>query len=165
VTILIALLIALLAVAVGYVIYCVSTIVVAIVKDHIASRKPRRKFQHPEFGVLTLDGELWNGKAGRNANEIPFLVAGSDSAPDSGLMQRLSWFLDNFTELERIALNFIRKQEPEVRHGKFTFTSVSFLWEERPKQFAMEFDLAGDDDGIWRVEFDDNQPQFLGRDD
>jgi len=34
-----------------------------------------------------------------------------------------------------------------------------------PARIAMEFTLAGDDDGIWRVEFEHEQPKFVGRDD
>jgi len=60
-----------------------------------------------------------------------------------------------FPEVERAALDFIRAQSPAVT-GEFTFYSLDFLWEDKPHMFAMEFTLAGDDDGIWRVELSTN---------
>jgi len=48
---------------------------------------------------------------------------------------------------------------------KFTFCALDLLWEDQPDDFAMEFELAGDTDGVWRVEFQNGQPKFVGRDD
>jgi len=43
--------------------------------------------------------------------------------------------------------------------------SLDFPWEDKPDVLAMVFDLAGNDDGIWRVEFHHGPPQFFGCDD
>jgi hypothetical protein len=163
--ILLAILSILLVVAVGYVCYCLGTIALAIFKDFRESRKLRREMDHPTLGILTLEGELWSGKTEREGIEIPFRVAGSSEGPDRKLVERLTWFLDKFSDFQRTAVEFIRKQEPEVARGVFTFSAVSFLWETKPDHFGMEFDLAGDDESIWRVEFVGGRPHFVGRDD
>lgn len=126
--------------------------------------KPPAEYHHPQFGVLTLDSGVWSGIARQNDQEIRFYVGGTDSAPDAGLLQRVGELLERFPHVERAALDFIRSQSPAVT-GEFTFYSLDFLWEDKPHMFAMEFTLAGDDDGIWRVEFEHGQPKFVGRDD
>lgn len=70
-----------------------------------------------------------------------------------------------FSEIERRALDFLRAEEASVRQGEFEFYSLDFLWEDKPHLYALEFTLAGDDDGIWRVEFESGQPNYVGRDD
>ena len=70
-----------------------------------------------------------------------------------------------FSEIERRALDFLRAEEASVRQGEFEFYSLDFLWEDKPHLYALEFTLAGDDDGIWRGEFESGQPNYVGRDD
>jgi len=126
--------------------------------------KPPVQYQHPAFGVLTLDSGVWGGSTQHGGREIRFYVGGTETAPDAGLLQRVRDLVARLPEAERAALDFIRSQSPAVT-GEFTFYSLDFLWEDKPHIFAMEFTLAGDDDGIWRVEFEHEQPKFVGRDD
>jgi hypothetical protein len=93
------------------------------------------------------------------------MIAGSESGPDPTLIERLRDAIVNLSELERAALELIRSQEPEVRQGEFTFDSLDFLWVKKPDVFVLEFSLVGDDDGIWRVEFEEGRPKSVGRDD
>ncbi|HSY17339.1 MAG TPA: hypothetical protein VK815_03355 [Candidatus Acidoferrales bacterium] len=127
--------------------------------------KPPVEYVHPEFGVLVLDSELWSGKVHRDGRDIRFYVGGTATTPDDELLDRFRDLLGRFAEVERKALDFIRTKEPTVRLGDFTFYSLDFLWEDKPDIFAMEFERAGDDDGIWRVEFERGEPKFVGRDD
>lgn len=126
--------------------------------------KPPMEFHHPEFGVLTFDAGLWSGVVRRDGRDVPFHTGGSESAPDAGLLRRVRDVLDRFPDVEREALDFLRSQSPGVS-GAFTLYALDFLWEDKPHLFALEFSLAGDDDGIWRVEFDNGVPKHVGRDD
>ena len=127
--------------------------------------KPPLEFRHPEFGVLTLDSGLWSGEAQRGGRRIRFCIAGTDTAPDAGLLDRVCEFLGGLAEVERTALDFLRAPEASLRQREFEFYSLDFLWEDKPHLYALEFMLAGDDDGVWRVEFESGQPKFVGRDD
>lgn len=127
--------------------------------------KPPVEFQHPEFGVLTLDSGLWSGEVQRDGKGVRFHIGGTDTAPDAGLLDRVRELLGRFPEVQRSALDFLRVQEASVRQGEFEFYSLDFLWEDEPHLYSLEFTLAGDDDGIWRVEFENGEPKYVGRDD
>jgi hypothetical protein len=127
--------------------------------------KPAVEFRHPEFGVLTLDSGLWSGEAQRDSRSIRFCIGGTDTAPDTGLLDRVRELVGRFPEVERTALDFLRAQDARVREGEFEFYSLDFLLEDKPHLYTLEFTLAGDDDGIWRVEFESGQPKYVGRDD
>lgn len=154
-----------LVLAVGWVLFNVGRIVICIYRDARSEGQPPRQLQHPEFGTLTFEGKLWSGKIQRGGKVISFTVAGMASGPDAMLIERLRATAARLPELEREALAFLRGQAPAVCQGEFTFESLDFLWEERPDAFVLEFSLAGDDDGIWRVEFEAGRPQHVGRDD
>src|SRR5262245_59209246 len=81
--------------------------------------KPPVRFQHPEFGVLTLDSGLWSGQVQRDGRTIRFCVAGTETAPDEGLLRCARELVARFTDLERCALDFLRSQEPSVGQGEF----------------------------------------------
>lgn len=127
--------------------------------------KPAVEFRHPEFGILTLDSGLWSGEAPRGGRSIRFCVGGTDTTPDSGLLERVRELVGRFPEVERSAIDFLRAQEPSARQDGFEFYSLDFLWEDKPHLYTLEFTLAGDADGIWRVEFESGQPNYVGRDD
>ena len=129
------------------------------------AKKPPVEFRHPEFGVLTHDSGVWSGKTQRDGRAIRFCVGGTDTAPNAGLLARMSAVIGGFAELERTALEFICSQEPTAKASAFTFYSLDFLWEDKRDDFVFEFTLDGDIDGIWRVEFENGQPKSLGRDD
>jgi hypothetical protein len=127
--------------------------------------KPPAEFQHPEFGKLVNDAGVWSGQARQRDRVVRFYVGGTDTVPDAELINRVRAFVGRLDEVESKALDFIRKESPELSVGKFSLYSLDFLWEDKPDVYALEFSLDGDDDGIWRVEFEGEQPKFVGRDD
>jgi hypothetical protein len=163
--ILIVLTIALLL-AVLWVVINVSRIVFCILRDAWrAKRHPRREMQHPEFGPLVFERELWSGEVQRDGRSIAFLIAGNDSGPEVRSAERLREVIRRFPEYERTALEFIRSEEPSLAHDQFFFGGLALAFENTPENFAMEFTLPDDLDGCWRVEFHGDRPAFLGRDD
>ena len=154
-----------LAVAVGWVVFHVGRIVFHIIRDTRAARRPARQLPHPQFGTLTFESNLWTGQTQRDGRPVHFCIAGAESGPNTTLVERLRVAIGRLPELERAALEFIRTQAPEARQGDFNFESLDFLWEQKPDDFAMEFTLAGDEDGLWRVEFESGSPKSVGRDD
>ena len=127
--------------------------------------KPPIAIQHSDFGTLTLEAGLWSGEIQRDGRTIRFFIGGTDNGPDAELIRRLRDILGKFGEIERAGLEFIRAHEPGLGDGEFTFYAVDLLWEDRPEDFALEFEAAGDIDGVWRVEFEDGRPKSVGRDD
>lgn len=125
--------------------------------------KPPVECLHPEFGVLTFDSGLWGGIAQCDGRHIRFYTGGTESAPDEGLLRCVRELLARFADLERTAVDFLHSQSPGIA-GTLTFYSLDLLWEDKPYLFAMDFSLASDDDGIWRVEFEHGQPKHVGRD-
>jgi hypothetical protein len=154
-----------LAVAVGWVVFHVGRVVICIIRDARAARQPPRRLQHPEFGTLTFESGLWSGQIQRDGREVHFFVAGTDATPDAGLLSCVHSLLARFRETERIAMEFLRIREPELRQAKLDFDSFSFLWEDKPDDFAFEFLADGDDSRAWRVEFVAGQPNQTGFDD
>src|SRR5689334_1839169 len=86
--IIIALTIAL-VLAVGWVVFNVGRVVISIIRDARAARQPPVQLQHPEFGTLTFDGNLWSGQAQQDGRLIRFLVGGTQAEPDTTLLERL----------------------------------------------------------------------------
>ena len=86
-------------------------------------------------------------------------------APDLGLINRARSVMSKFAELERHALEFICSEEAGTKPDDFTIYSLDWLWEDKPDDFVFEFEMKGDIDGIWRVEFEKGLPTSLGRDD
>jgi hypothetical protein len=136
----------------------------------LLEKKPALTFEDSQFGSLIFDSDLWNGKAQIGGKEICFVVDGSDAAPDRVLLEQVRRVVDQFTKIEQSAINFLCVQQPEtvkkaVEPGDFTFTSLNFLWADKPDIYALEFSLKGDEAAIWRVEFEKDQPKYSGRDD
>jgi hypothetical protein len=127
--------------------------------------RPPVELRHAEFGVLTLDSGLWWGAAQSGERSIRFCIDGTDAEPDVGLLDRVRDLLTRFAEVERSALDLLRSHAAYVGQGEFAFDSLDFLWADKPHLFTLEFTLAGDDEAIWRVEFENGQPKYVGRDD
>lgn len=164
-TILIIFLSIFLFIAIVWVAVNVGRVVFSIIRDaRRAKQNPPLHMQHPELGTLTFESDLWSGQMERDGKPIHFYIAGTESQPDGKLVDQLRAAISKLPELERAALEFIHAKEPDAL-GDFTFESLDFLWEQKPENFAMEFALAGDDDGIWRVEFESGHPKSVGRDD
>ena len=128
-------------------------------------KKPSAQFQHPEFGLLTNDGGIWSGETQIGGRRIQFHISGSDTAPDLGLINSARSIMSKFAELERSALEFICSEEAGAKPDDFTIYSLDWLWEDKLDDFVFEFEMKGDIDGIWRVEFEKGLPKSLGRDD
>jgi hypothetical protein len=125
--------------------------------------KPPVEFRHSEFGVLTFESGLWSGETQRDGRNIRFCIGGTDIAPNAGLLDRVRELVGRFPGIERTALDFLCAQDKGVRRGDFDFYSLDLLWENKPQLYTLEFSLAGDDDGIWRVEFENEQPKYRTR--
>jgi hypothetical protein len=120
---------------------------------------------HPEHGVLTFEGELWSGCVERAGRKIEIAVAGTEAGPDAVLMRRLGELLGRFETIEQRAREYVQEIEPRIRQEELRFCGLDLLWEDRPEWFVVDFTLKGDVDGLWRVEFENEEPKSLGRDD
>ena len=129
------------------------------------AKPPAPEFRDPELGVLTLDCGVWIGTVPREGRDLRFIVAGTGTAPDAGLLGQVRGLLARFPETERSAVEFLRRQESELRQAQLDFYSFEFLWEDKPDDFALEFLAGGDDSRVWRVEFIAGQPSQTGFDD
>jgi hypothetical protein len=128
-------------------------------------KKTRPEFHDVELGVLTGKGEIWSGTVIRDGIKIPFVVAGTLTAPDNGLLERVRYILSRFREVEREGLAFLRSEMAEVRLSEFTFYCREFLWENKPEIYAMEWLADGDDSRVWRVNYEAGKPKEAGFDD
>jgi hypothetical protein len=126
---------------------------------------PPAEFHDAELGVLTVESDLWSGKITRDGIAIPFTVAGTQTAPDSGLIERVRDIIGRFSEVEAGGLAFLRAEVAEVRSSKFTFSGLEFLWEDNPDMYSLEWLADGDDSCFWRVNFEAGRPKDAGFDD
>jgi len=122
------------------------------------------EFQHASLGLLSGEEGLWSGRVQQDGRDIPFVVGGSEAAPDPHLLDVLQGLLVKLPDLEASALQFLCPPEAPVEPGDFAFQSVDLLSPKRPECVTLEFALEGDPGAIWRVEFADGQPKFSGRD-
>lgn len=129
----------------------------------LLTRRPRPQVHHPEFGLLAFYSGLWRGQLLHDGNDIHFAVAGSVAAPNAVLLDHLRALLKRFPQLQQSALDFLCAEKRLFKPRDFTFRSVSFLSPDRPDAFTMEFCMAGDKDGLWRVEFEQDRPKRLVR--
>jgi hypothetical protein len=127
--------------------------------------QPPREYLHPTFGRFEACDDVWTATIQHGTTSFQLSLGGSDSAPDDRLLSAASRLLPRFDELRDSALAFITAQEQSARREHFTIYGLDLLFEDRPDDFTLEFEMAGDIDGIWRVEFESGAPKFLGRDD
>jgi hypothetical protein len=160
-TVLVVLLVVAFVVAV---VYPVLRIVYEIIVFRRKERRPKPQIVHPQLGLLVHDESLWSGQTDRGQEKLYFCIKGGPEAPDEGLVAALQDKLASIDRWERTALDFLCRDE-RLDPEPFTLESLDFLWEDKPDSFVLEFSLEGDPDGIWRVEFEDNQPAYTGRDD
>ena len=59
---------------------------------------PHREIQHPELGVLALDGALWHGEVAQRERKIAFCISGTKLEPDNRLLATLGEVIDHFSE-------------------------------------------------------------------
>ncbi|MGC4032603.1 MAG: hypothetical protein QM754_12895 [Tepidisphaeraceae bacterium] len=134
------------------------------VRSFFASKSPVQ-FRHRDFGVLTRDSRVWGGQIHRDGRDIRFFVDGSLVAPNERLLDRVREVADRFATVESDALLLLQAQVPCADRKQFEFKSLDLLWEDRPHLYAFEFARAGDEHGIWRVEFENEKAKFVSRDD
>ena len=129
----------------------------------LLTRTPRPEIRHPEFGLMTFYSGLWRGQLPHQGNEIRFTLAGSESGPQAALLDHLRALLNRFPHVRQSALDFLCAEKRLFNPRDFTVRSVSFLSPNKPDAFGMEFSMAGDENGLWRVEFEQDQPKHLLR--
>jgi hypothetical protein len=102
----------------------------------------------------------------RHGRDIPFVVGGTEAAPDPRLLERLPSLLAELPGLEAAALGLLCPSNPPVpiEPGDFTFQSIGLFVPDKLDDFTFEFALDRDPGAIWRVEFHDGQPKYTGRD-
>lgn len=120
---------------------------------------------HPRLGRLVGQRGIWGGTVERAGLEIDFYLAGTDDAPDAGLMDSLESLLNQFEIRQDQALGFLRMQEASLAHEELTFYALDFIWPDKPRDFALEFCQGNAMFGVWRVEFVDARPERVGFDD
>ena len=123
------------------------------------------EFRDLDLGSLKLDRGLWGGSVQRDGRELRFWLAGTETAPDPGLLGRACSLLTRFPDTERRATEFLCSREAELRQARLDFYAFEFLREDKPDNFAFEFLADGDDSRVWRVEFVAGQPSQSGYDD
>jgi hypothetical protein len=159
-TLLLVALSAALLVAAGVLMIGVGRIVFGIMRER---KKPSRVVHHPDLGVLTGNGDLWEGTAHPEGRKVPFLVTGEVMVPDETMLRVVGEIVAHFSETEDKALAFLRDREPEARETKLDFYPLDVA--DRAS-FTMEFvDQDDDCDRVWRVEFESGTPKCTSFDD
>jgi hypothetical protein len=125
--------------------------------------KPDPIFEHPTLGSFHLEDGIWTSRLA-GAMNVELSLAGSDSAPNEGLLAAASALLERFPEVRDTALAFLVSQEEAPAREDFSCYDIEWLREDAPDHFALRFLLLGDLGGIWRVEFEEGAPLFLTRD-
>ena len=76
-----------------------------------------------------------------------------------------SALLARFAEVKEQALDFLISQGEAPSREDFICHGMQLLLDDYPNHFSLTFILFGDLGGLWRVEFEDGEPEFLARDD
>lgn len=129
------------------------------------AKPPAPEFRDEELGVFTFYGSVWMGKVRRDGRDLRFSVAGTETAPDAGLLGRVRSLLAEFADVERAAIQFLRSRESELHQARLEFYSFELLWEDKPDDFTFEFLADRDDSRVWRADFVAGQPRHTGFDD
>ena len=112
---------------------------------------------------MTFYSRLWRGQLQHDGKEIRFAVAGSEAAPPALLLDHLRALLNRFPYVTQSALDFLCAEKRLFNPRDFTVRSVNLLSPDRPDIFEMEFSVQGDENGLWRVEFEQDRPKHLAR--
>src|SRR4051812_19254111 len=102
------------------------------------TKSPPPEFRDSNLGVLMLDCGVWIGTVQRDGRALRFIVAGTETAPDAVLLDRVRSLLGRFSDMERSAMSFLRSRESELREAQLALYSFEFLWEDRPDDFVLE---------------------------
>jgi len=130
----------------------------------LLTRAPRLQVQHPDLGMLTLHEGYWRGEWQHEDRPIGLVLAGTEAGPAPALIERLRALLNKSSPVRQSAVEFICAQKRLFNASDFALRSVRFPDANRPEIFVMEFSVKGDEEGLWRVEFERNQATRLARD-
>jgi len=117
------------------------------------------------MGSFVADDALWTSKFPADRNSIELSLAGTASGPHENLVTAVSALVARFPQVKEAALDFLTSQEDAPGREDFICQGMELLREDCPNHFSLSFVLFGDDGGVWRVEFEDGEPEFLTRDD
>lgn len=124
---------------------------------------------HPSLGKLKFDGEgIWTGEAMLSGKRLEIAIAGNLEGPDRVLTESLLGKIKAMPTLQKKIVEFVRAQLATVKGvdvRDFETDSLDFLWPERPNYFMVRLHSEKDPGGIWKVEFVDDAPKYLSRDD
>jgi len=155
-----------------FVFYAVGRIAFGIVKYRLDERKPRKSVEVEGLGTLTSSGPKRSLWCGRLANPpVAIYLAGTADEPNAKLISNLKEAVQNLPELRDQALAFIVNSNELKALGlaqtteKVALESLDFLWEEKPELMSMEFGHSDDNNGVFRVDFENRKPVRLGYDD
>ena len=136
--------------------------------------RPKRQapepLQHPGLGELVWNQDgWWEGSVDHQGTPVAVSVGGDEAGPRPDMataaVATLSVLEDNSQKAVRFLLADLPKLGARIEPSQFTLKGVCHLWLDRPQDFWREFDLEGDPHAIWRVEFEDGNPRYSGRDD
>ena len=121
--------------------------------------------QHPRLGELEWETDgWWQGQLSVGGDELAFAVLGDKRGPVGALVDALVATLEHWRETLAKARAYVAKAgKGKVDPEDLIPLSIVFLWS--PTTFALELELEGDEEAIWRVEFENGEPKQLGRDD
>lgn len=126
------------------------------------------QIRHAELGELEWDADgWWQGAVTIDGEDLAFAIGGDAKAPDPALVKALVATLKQGEDVIAAAKDFVvaaaKKNRTRVDPDELEAMSIAYLWSA--KSFVIELELAGDEDAIWRVEFEDGVPKQIGRDD
>ena len=127
--------------------------------------KPHPVFVHLTLGSFVYEDGIWNSTITRGNESLELSLAGSELAPHENLVTSAIALLARFAEVKGQALDFLIAQPEAPEREDFICHGIQLLLDDYPNHFSLTFILFGDLGGLWRVEFEDGEPEFLARDD
>ena len=121
---------------------------------------------HPQLGLMKYEEGIWYGHAPARS-EIEITIAGTELGPDEIQSERLLEHLENYSTLEKQIYDFLEKllnADPGIKPSDFHIESLDFLFPKNDGHFMVYMKMDGDEYSLWRTEFVDDQPKYLGRD-
>lgn len=125
---------------------------------------------HPRLGELRWQEEgWWEGACSVDSEtSLEFAVSGDREGPSDTLVSALEATLGRWREVNQRLQHFLGSQVPDWAASAADSPrpiSLTYLWPAKPDCFAIELALEGDEEAIWRVEFERGEPKHLSRDD
>lgn len=156
-----------------YVLYRMARIARGIATAIREERRVKPQMDHSALGRMTLHKPIWSGEYERGDRKLAFYVPGSLEGPSPNLLPAILRILEDSDDTTRSAIEYLiatqskdpllskRKLDPDM----FKLESMGCIDENSPEEFALEFELDGEPNGVWRVEFKNGTPVFSGYED